>query len=130
MPPLQWDRSPIQGNQEMSKGHMQRPGSHQKYAAGWNRIFTKEDYVSCNICGNKMPNCDCTSAEREMHEKFEDLCNDARDLYDNREALIQSAERVLRQLSALASHLSPHDMWRKGAQECIDDIQKTLDGVR
>ncbi len=29
--------------------------------------------MSCFICGQKMPNCDCTSGEREMHDEIEEL---------------------------------------------------------
>lgn len=29
--------------------------------------------MSCSICGQKMPNCDCTSGEREMHGEIEEM---------------------------------------------------------
>lgn len=37
-----------------------------------NRL-TGTNFMHCNLCGEKMPNCDCTDAERRMHSENERL---------------------------------------------------------
>jgi cell shape-determining protein MreC len=50
--------------------------------------------VTCNLCGEKMLNCDCTDAERRMYSENEDL--------EDEVASLRSENARLRALCGLA----------------------------
>lgn len=96
--------------------------------------------MHCNLCDEKMPNCDCTDAERRMHsenERLKEIVNGMEAAAETLGILYRNTDSgpnfiYLNELDAQRMFLTPAE--REAIEVCIEDIrfedvQATLRGL-